>query len=185
MKIGLRLHLSLGLALFFLLCSEEAFGALMQGSETNYVGVSERQGVGIGELNQNLPLLAQSSVRSRRRNAAQQRNRGSQGARRGADQQEQLVSSNGRRGRGNARNADNSSETADRRRVLSTEKRFTQKKGAPKDTNIDFDEIDITGQRKDPGVGFVRSTVSGSGQDFINIRKEWHDAMVQSTLLVD
>lgn len=73
---------------------------------------------------------------------------------------------------------------AERQRVISSEKRYSQS-GVNKDTNIDFDEIDITGQRKDPGVGFVRTTVTKRGRDFVNIRREWHDAVVQSTLLVE
>ncbi|MCY4444562.1 MAG: hypothetical protein OXC44_07180 [Proteobacteria bacterium] len=70
-------------------------------------------------------------------------------------------------------------------RVMTSEKSVRVKGGALMDTNIDFDEADITGQRRSPNIGFVKSTVGESGRNFIKVRKEWHDAMVQSTLLVD
>ena len=50
---------------------------------------------------------------------------------------------------------------------------------------IDFDDTDITGERRDPGVGFVQSTHGAKSGNFVKIRKEWHDAMVKSTQLVD
>ena len=122
-------------------------------------------------------LLAQSSSRKKRRTATSRNNNNGQKAtsRRGSNRSQ----------RESRRNSSQKKNSGERQRVLTTEKRFTQKKGVGRDTSIDFDEIDITGQRKDPGVGFVRSTVGKGGRDFINIRKEWHDTMVQSTLLVD
>ena len=74
-----------------------------------------------------------------------------------------------------------------RRSVLKTEKKYSYKTGksANKDTVIDFDETDITGERRDPGVGFVKSAVTERSGQFVKIRKEWHDAMVKSVQLVD
>ena len=68
--------------------------------------------------------------------------------------------------------------------ILRTEKTYNIR-GGNKSTVIDFDETDITGERRDPGVGFVQSTFSERKSDFVKIRREWHYAMIQSTQLVD
>ena len=71
-----------------------------------------------------------------------------------------------------------------KKRMLTSEKSYKMQKGKMADT-IDFDETDITGQRRDPGVGFVKSTSKGDSMNFVKIRRKWHDSMVKSTLLVD
>lgn len=68
--------------------------------------------------------------------------------------------------------------------ILRSEKSYKIGRGE-KSTVIDFDETDITGERRDPGVGFVQSTLSERKSNFVKIRREWHYAMTQSTQLVD
>ncbi|MCY4380224.1 MAG: hypothetical protein OXC40_01450, partial [Proteobacteria bacterium] len=75
-------------------------------------------------------------------------------------------------------------KTQNRREIITKEKSFKMSKGR-KNTVIDFEETDITGQRRDPGVSFVRSALTEEGGEFVQIRKKWHDAMVKSTQLVD
>ena len=72
-----------------------------------------------------------------------------------------------------------------KKRMLTSEKSYKVNKGKMANTSIDFDETDITGQRRDPGVGFVKSTSKGDAMNFVKIRRKWHDSMVKSTLLVD
>lgn len=70
------------------------------------------------------------------------------------------------------------------RAILRSEKTFKMG-GSGKSTVIDFDETDITGERRDPGVGFVQSTFAERKSNFVKIRREWHDAMIKSTQFVD
>lgn len=70
------------------------------------------------------------------------------------------------------------------RAILRSEKKFKMG-GSAKSTVIDFDDTDITGERRDPGVGFVQSTFAERKSNFVKIRREWHDAMIKSTQFVD
>lgn len=71
-----------------------------------------------------------------------------------------------------------------RQRILSSEKSFKSQKGASK-TNLDFDEVDISGQRKTPLGSMVGSTRDKKGFNFIEVRREWHNEMVQSASRLD
>ena len=72
-----------------------------------------------------------------------------------------------------------------REKFLTSEKTYKVKKGVAKDTVIDFDETDIAGERRDPSVGFVKTPVLRGGNAFVKIRREWHDTMITSTLLIE
>ena len=70
-----------------------------------------------------------------------------------------------------------------RKRIISGEKRYKSKKGSK--TNLDFDEVDISGQRKTPMGSMIGSAKNRKGFNFIEIRKEWHDEMIQSASNLD
>lgn len=70
-----------------------------------------------------------------------------------------------------------------RKRILSSERTFKAKKGAK--TNLNFDEVDISGQRKTPLGSMVGTLKDRKGFNFIEIRKEWHNEMVQSASNLD
>lgn len=113
------------------------------------------------------------------------------------DRRRQAVSASGKRPSSQSRNAAggargyaqgqqiNNTSSVGRRRVMTSEKRVTLKRGRGGKTNINFDEIDITGERRDPALSFIKSESQGEGRDLVQIRKEWHDSMINSTLLVD
>ena len=71
-----------------------------------------------------------------------------------------------------------------REKFLTSEKSYTVKKGN-RNTVIDFDETDITGERRDPNIGFVKSPILKGGNEFVQVRKQWHDTMISSTLLIE
>lgn len=70
-----------------------------------------------------------------------------------------------------------------RKRILSSEKKFKSKKGGS--TSLDFDAADVTGQRKTPLGSLVGNTSSKRGGGFVEIRKQWHNEMVQSASKLD
>lgn len=71
-----------------------------------------------------------------------------------------------------------------RKKIISSEKRYkSNKKGGS--TNLDFDEAAIGGERKNPLGSLVNTAKSKKGFDFIEIRKEWHNNMIQSSTKLD
>lgn len=70
-----------------------------------------------------------------------------------------------------------------RKKILSSEKKFKSKKGGS--TSLDFDAADVTGQRKTPLGSLVGNTSSKRGGGFVEIRKQWHNEMVQSASKLD
>lgn len=52
-------------------------------------------------------------------------------------------------------------------------------------TNLDFDSVDISGQRKTPLGSLVNQTKSDKNYDFVKIRLEWRKEMIQSASSLD
>lgn len=52
-------------------------------------------------------------------------------------------------------------------------------------TKIDFDETDITGQRRTPLGDYIGQSTSDRKYDFIKIRKEWHEKIYGSAKSLD
>ena len=71
-----------------------------------------------------------------------------------------------------------------RKRILSDEKVLKSKKGRSK-TNLDFDAVDISGQRKTPLGSMVGTIRDKKGGDFIQIRTRWHDEIEKSASNLD
>lgn len=71
-----------------------------------------------------------------------------------------------------------------RERILTREASGKFKKGA--DTrNIDFDAVDIGGQRKTPMGSLVSQSKADKEYDFVKIRLRWHAEMFQSASSLD
>ena len=70
-----------------------------------------------------------------------------------------------------------------RKKIISSEKTFKARKG--RSTKIDFDEVDISGQRKDPMGSLVGSARNQKELNLIQIRREWHKEMIQSASSLD
>jgi hypothetical protein len=66
-----------------------------------------------------------------------------------------------------------------RERRLSSEKEVRSSSGTAS-TNIDFDAVDIAGERKTPLGSMVSQSKSDMDYDFVKIRMRWHPEMVQS-----
>ena len=66
-----------------------------------------------------------------------------------------------------------------RERRLSTEREVRTSPGGAS-TTIDFDSIDIGGERKTPVGAMVNQTKSDMDYDFVKIRMRWHPEMIQS-----
>jgi hypothetical protein len=71
-----------------------------------------------------------------------------------------------------------------RKKIISSEKRFKSNKKSGS-TNLDFDEAAIGGERKNPLGSLINTAKSKKGFDFIEIRKEWHNNMIQSSTKLD
>ena len=66
-----------------------------------------------------------------------------------------------------------------RKRILTQEKLVKAAKGSAS-TNINFDAVDISGERKMPLGSNINQTRSNKDGGFVKIRTEWHEEMVQS-----
>ena len=66
-----------------------------------------------------------------------------------------------------------------RERIITREARGRLGKGSDK-RNIDFDSVDIGGQRKTPMGSLVSQNKADKNYDFVKIRLRWHGEMVQS-----
>lgn len=76
------------------------------------------------------------------------------------------------------------SKSEGRKKVLRSEKTIKYKKGARK-TSVDFDAVDISGQRKNPLGSMIGTAKDKRGFNFIEVRREWHNEMVQSASNLD
>jgi hypothetical protein len=68
--------------------------------------------------------------------------------------------------------------TKTRERRISTEREV--RTGGNASTSINFDAIDIAGERKNPLGSLVSQSKSDMDYDFVKIRMRWHPEMVQS-----
>lgn len=66
-----------------------------------------------------------------------------------------------------------------RERRISNEREVRTTTGSAS-TNIDFDAVDIAGERKTPLGSLVNQSKSDMNYDFVKIRLRWHPEMVQS-----
>ena len=66
-----------------------------------------------------------------------------------------------------------------RQKIISAEKVVKSKKGA-RSTSIDFDSVDISGERKMPLGSTVMQTRGYKDGSLIKVRHDWHNEMIQS-----
>lgn len=66
-----------------------------------------------------------------------------------------------------------------RKKILTQEKMIKAKKGAAS-TNIDFEAVDISGERKLPLGSSINQTRANKDGGFVKLRTEWHSEMIQS-----
>lgn len=66
-----------------------------------------------------------------------------------------------------------------RKKIISTEKSVKSKKGA-RATNIDFDSVDISGQRKMPMGSSILQSKGDKDSTLVKIRMDWQQEMIQS-----
>jgi hypothetical protein len=71
------------------------------------------------------------------------------------------------------------SSRGSRKKILTQEKMVKSGKGTSS-TKINFDAVDISGERKMPLGSNINQTRSNKDGGFVKIRTEWHEEMVQS-----
>ncbi|MEZ4742373.1 MAG: hypothetical protein R3B45_07995 [Bdellovibrionota bacterium] len=76
-----------------------------------------------------------------------------------------------------------SDKSPTRAKRLTKEKAF--KSGAGASTKLDFDAVDISGQRKTPLGTLVSQSKADLEYDFVKIRLRWHPEMVQSAATLE
>ena len=71
------------------------------------------------------------------------------------------------------------SKSNSRKKIITQEKMIKSKKGAAS-TKIDFEAVDISGERKLPLGSSINQTRANKDGGFVKLRTEWHSEMIQS-----
>jgi len=66
-----------------------------------------------------------------------------------------------------------------RKKIITQEKMIRSKKGSAS-TKINFEAVDISGERKLPLGSSVNQTRANKDGGFVKLRTEWHSEMIQS-----
>ena len=65
-------------------------------------------------------------------------------------------------------------------------KAITREKSVSRDkTKIDFEEVDISGQRRAPIGSLIKQKAADIEHDFVRLRLRWHPEMIQSAKSLD
>jgi len=71
------------------------------------------------------------------------------------------------------------SKASSRKKIITQEKMIKSKKGSAS-TKIDFEAVDISGERKLPLGSSINQTRANKDGGFVKLRTEWHSEMIQS-----
>ncbi|MEI8025306.1 MAG: hypothetical protein WCI18_03055 [Pseudomonadota bacterium] len=71
------------------------------------------------------------------------------------------------------------SKAGSRKKIITQEKMIKSKKGSAS-TKIDFEAVDISGERKLPLGSSINQTRANKDGGFVKLRTEWHSEMIQS-----
>lgn len=71
------------------------------------------------------------------------------------------------------------SKSGSRKKIITQEKMIKSKKGVAS-TKIDFEAVDISGERKLPLGSSINQTRANKDGGFVKLRTEWHSEMIQS-----
>ena len=71
------------------------------------------------------------------------------------------------------------SKGSSRKKIITQEKMIKSKKGSAS-TKIDFEAVDISGERKLPLGSSINQTRANKDGGFVKLRTEWHSEMIQS-----